>query len=47
MGVNTFKLKLLAYAMGALFAGLAGAFFCARMRLSARKASPSWNRPWC
>ncbi len=32
MGVNTFKLKLLAYGMGALFAGLAGAFFCARMR---------------
>ena len=32
MGVNTFLLKLLAYAMGALFAGLAGAFFCARMR---------------
>ncbi|WP_373497868.1 high-affinity branched-chain amino acid ABC transporter permease LivM [Desulfococcus sp.] len=32
MGVNTFRLKLLAYAMGALFAGLAGAFFCARMR---------------
>jgi len=32
MGVNTFKLKLLAYAMGALFAGLAGSFFCARMR---------------
>jgi len=32
MGVNTFILKLLAYAMGALFAGLAGAFFCARMR---------------
>jgi branched-chain amino acid transport system permease protein len=32
MGVNTFKLKLLAYAMGAVFAGLAGAFFSARMR---------------
>ncbi len=32
MGVNTFSLKLLAYAMGALFAGLAGAFFAARMR---------------
>jgi branched-chain amino acid transport system permease protein len=32
MGVNTYKLKLLAYAMGALFAGLAGAFFAARMR---------------
>ncbi|WP_319523437.1 high-affinity branched-chain amino acid ABC transporter permease LivM [uncultured Desulfosarcina sp.] len=32
MGVNTFMLKLLAYGMGALFAGLAGAFFCARMR---------------
>jgi branched-chain amino acid transport system permease protein len=32
MGVNTFMFKLLAYAMGALFAGLAGAFFCARMR---------------
>jgi len=32
MGVNTFIYKLLAYAMGAVFAGLAGAFFAARMR---------------
>ena len=32
MGVNTFLLKLLAYAMGAVFAGLAGAFFASRMR---------------
>jgi branched-chain amino acid transport system permease protein len=32
MGINTFKLKLLAYGMGALFGGLAGAFFAARMR---------------
>ncbi len=32
MGVNTFKLKLLAYAMGAVFGGLAGAFFSAKMR---------------
>jgi len=32
MGVNTFVYKLLAYAMGALFGGLAGAFFAARMR---------------
>lgn len=32
MGVNTFTLKLLAYAMGAVFAGLAGAFFSAKMR---------------
>jgi len=32
MGVNTFLLKLLAYVMGALFAGLAGAFFASRMR---------------
>ena len=32
MGVNTFMLKLLAYAMGALFAGFAGAFFAARMK---------------
>jgi branched-chain amino acid transport system permease protein len=32
MGVNTFMLKLLAYAMGAVFGGLAGAFFAARMR---------------
>jgi branched-chain amino acid transport system permease protein len=32
MGVNTFVLKLLAYAMGAVFAGTAGAFFAARMR---------------
>jgi branched-chain amino acid transport system permease protein len=31
MGVDTFRLKLLAYAMGALFGGLAGAFFAARM----------------
>lgn len=32
MGVNTFIYKLLAYAMGAVFAGVAGAFFAARMR---------------
>jgi branched-chain amino acid transport system permease protein len=32
MGVNTFTFKLLAYAMGAVFGGLAGAFFSARMR---------------
>lgn len=32
MGVNTFLLKLLAYASGAVFAGLAGAFFASRMR---------------
>ncbi len=32
MGVNTFAYKLLAYAMGAMFAGFAGAFFSARMR---------------
>ena len=32
MGVNTFRLKLLAYGMGALYGGLAGAFFSARMR---------------
>ncbi len=32
MGVNTFIYKLLAYAMGAAVAGLAGAFFAARMR---------------
>ncbi|MEF2145046.1 MAG: branched-chain amino acid ABC transporter permease [Desulfovibrionaceae bacterium] len=31
MGVNTFSFKLLAYAMGAVFGGLAGAFFSARM----------------
>ena len=32
MGVNTFILRLAAYAMGAFFGGLAGAFFAARMR---------------
>lgn len=32
MGVNTFRFKLLAYAVGSVFAGLAGAFFAARMR---------------
>ncbi|MCP4694470.1 MAG: high-affinity branched-chain amino acid ABC transporter permease LivM [Desulfobacterales bacterium] len=34
MGVNTFRLKLLAYVMGAFFAGLAGSFFAARMRFA-------------
>ena len=32
MGVNTLGIKLLAYAMGAIFGGLAGAFFASRMR---------------
>lgn len=32
MGVNTFRLKLLAYALGAVFGGLAGSFFAARMK---------------
>jgi len=32
MGVNTLGIKLLAYALGAVFGGLAGAFFAARMR---------------
>jgi branched-chain amino acid transport system permease protein len=32
MGVDTFRFKLLAYALGAVFGGLAGAFFAARMR---------------
>ncbi len=32
MGVNTFILKLMAYAMGGAFAGLAGAFFASRMK---------------
>jgi len=32
MGVNTLRIKLLAYALGAIFGGLAGAFFAARMR---------------
>ncbi|WP_414652892.1 high-affinity branched-chain amino acid ABC transporter permease LivM [Humidesulfovibrio sp.] len=32
MGVNTLRLKLLAYALGAVFGGLAGTFFAARMK---------------
>ncbi|MBU1342193.1 MAG: high-affinity branched-chain amino acid ABC transporter permease LivM [Proteobacteria bacterium] len=32
MGVNTFIYKLLAYAMGGMFAGVAGAFFASRMK---------------
>lgn len=32
MGVNTLGIKLLAYSLGAIFGGLAGAFFAARMR---------------
>ncbi len=32
MGVNTFIYKLMAYGMGAVFAGFAGAFFAARMK---------------
>lgn len=35
MGVNTFLFKLWAYAAGATFGGLAGAFFSARMRFVA------------
>lgn len=31
MGVNTYMFKLMAYAMGAMFGGIAGAFFAARM----------------
>ncbi|MBW1650512.1 MAG: high-affinity branched-chain amino acid ABC transporter permease LivM [Deltaproteobacteria bacterium] len=31
-GINTFSLKLLAYATGAVLGGIAGAFFAARMR---------------
>lgn len=32
MGVNTLRIKLLAYALGAVFGGLAGSFFAARMK---------------
>jgi branched-chain amino acid transport system permease protein len=32
MGVNTLRIKLLAYALGAMFGGLAGTFFAARMK---------------
>jgi branched-chain amino acid transport system permease protein len=32
MGVNTLSIKLLAYALGAVFGGLAGCFFAARMK---------------
>jgi len=32
MGVNTFIYKLMAYAMGGVFAGMAGAFFASRMK---------------
>ncbi len=32
MGVNTLQIKLLAYALGAVFGGLAGCFFAARMK---------------
>jgi len=32
MGVNTLRIKLLAYALGATFGGLAGTFFAARMK---------------
>lgn len=32
MGINIVKMKLLAFALGASFAGLAGAFFASRMR---------------
>ncbi|MEW6410722.1 MAG: branched-chain amino acid ABC transporter permease [Nitrospirota bacterium] len=32
MGINTFRMKLLAFAFGALWAGLAGVFFASKMR---------------
>ena len=43
MGVNTFMLKLLAYAMGAASPGRSSPPACAS---SVRKASPSSSRPW-
>nr|WP_218188267.1 branched-chain amino acid ABC transporter permease [Desulfosarcina cetonica] len=46
MGVDTFLLKLLAYAMGAFSPGWPVPFSAPACALSARKALPSWNQPW-
>ena len=55
MGVNTLGIKLLAYALGAVFGGLAGTFFAARMQFvspesftfieSAMRPCADWTRP--
>jgi branched-chain amino acid transport system permease protein len=43
LGINPTNVKLSAFALGAMFAGFAGAFFSTVRGSSARKASPSWN----
>ena len=47
MGINTRNMKLLAFAMGASFGGVAGGMFSAIQGSSARRASSSSSRSWC
>ena len=48
MGVNTFGLKLLAFAMGAFLAGLAGTIKAHQDDLGrARTSTSSWSRRSC
>jgi branched-chain amino acid transport system permease protein len=44
LGINPTTTKLSAFALGAMFGGLAGASSPPARASSARKASPSWNR---
>jgi len=41
MGINTFRLKLLAFVVASAWAGLTGVFFARRWPLSRPRASPS------
>jgi branched-chain amino acid transport system permease protein len=47
MGINTRNIKLLAFAMGASFGGIAGGMFAAMQTSSARKVSSSTSPSWC
>ncbi len=48
MGINTRNMKLLAFAMGASFGGIAGRHVLARSRASSAPRASSWSsRSWC
>ena len=47
LGINTTNTKLTAFAMGAMFGGIAGAFFATRQGFISPEASRSASRRWC
>ncbi len=47
-GINTRNVKLLAFAMGATFGGVAGGLFAGFQGfVQPGKLQPAWNRSWC